>query len=205
MARGHFIALFSLNKRLIMVAAAPLILLLAVNVWLSAKSAHMSRLLKRHECRNITCRADFNGDGEEDLILVDETAPPLPYYTSWLTVNIEGREELRLPLRETDGSFRTHVSTLTDDGRARLLLADGITGREKKESSTVLAWNGHAFAPQQPSAEDQELLSAMMAFDDAGRGPYWAAFIVLKWPAYLLCLLLLSLTFKRLKRPAALR
>jgi hypothetical protein len=113
-------------------AAAPLILLLAVNVWLSAKSAHMSRLLKQHECRNITCRADFNGDGEKDLILVDETAPSLPYYTSWLTVSIGGKEELRLPIRETDGSFRTHVATLTDGVRTRLLLADGITGGEER-------------------------------------------------------------------------
>jgi hypothetical protein len=69
-----------------------------------------------------------------------------------------------------------------------------------------LAWNGNAFAPQQPSAEDEELLSAMMAFDEAGRGrPYWIAFTILTWPTYLLCLWLLSVTFKRLKRPAALR
>jgi hypothetical protein len=205
MTRGHFRALFSLNKRLIIGAGTPLIILLVVNVWLSARAARINMLLKQHECRNITCEADFNGDGEKDLIVVDETTPPLPYYTSWLTVSVRGREALRLPIRETDGSFRTHVATLTDDGRARLLVADGITGRESESLSKVFAWNGNAFASQQPSADDQELLSAMMAFDDAGHGPYWTAFIILKWPTYIVCIFLLFIILRRLTRLTALR
>jgi hypothetical protein len=197
---------FSHNKRLVIRASILLILLLPTNMWLSIKMAHIKKMLNKYECKNITCEADFNGDGEKDTILIDQTTPSLPYYTSWLTIKIHGKEELRLPFRIIDGSLRTHIATLPVNGRSRLLIADPIkVGQEGHTLTAVFAWNDDAFRRQQPSNNELELLSAMIAFDDAGYGTYWLVFTILEWPTYLLCLLLLFLILKALTRPTGLQ
>jgi len=153
--------------------------------WLSAQDRHYDELLTgirdAQECVSEPCKVDFDGDAIPGLLYIDR-ASPAEYYDSWLVAVDKGHEILRLPYRRLDNTLRTHVGIRTDNGRIHLLVYDHMN-RPGPSISTVFAWNGSGLVEINASRDEQELLKAMSARDDAGTFTYWAAYRTLRLPA----------------------
>ena len=153
--------------------------------WLSATDRHYDDVLTRirdaEECTYQPCKLDFDGDGIAGLLKIDRTSPA-EYYDSWLVATENGQEILRLPHRRRDNTLRTHVGIMSEGNRTRLVVYDHMS-LPGPLLSAVFAWNGERLVQINPSVEDQEVLKAMGARDDAGEFTIWAAYRTLRVPA----------------------
>lgn len=157
---------------------------LPILFWLSAKDRHYDEILREirdaQECSIQPCKIDFDGDASPGLLLMDR-ASPAEYYDSWLVAIENGREILRLPHRRLDNTSRTHVGIRSEAGRTRLIVYDHMNVPGPPINS-VFAWNGEGLSEIHPSVDDQEVLNAMHARDDAGAFTMWAAYRTLRIP-----------------------
>lgn len=153
--------------------------------WLSARDRYYDDVLKgirdAQECTNEPCKLDFDGDAIAGLLKIDR-ASPAEYYDSWLVATENGHEILRLPHRRLDNTLRTHVGIRGQGNQTRLIVYDHMN-LPGPPMSAVFAWNGEKLAQINPSGEDQEILRAMGARDDAGSFTIWAAYRTLRVPA----------------------
>ncbi len=153
--------------------------------WLSAKDRHYDDVLRgmqdAQECTDQPCKLDFDGDAIAGLLEIDRASPP-EYYDSWLVATEHGHEILRLPYRRLDNTLRTHVGIRSEGKRTRLIVYDHMN-LPGPPISAVFAWNGERLVQINPSNEDQEVLKAMGARDDAGGFTIWAAYRTLRVPA----------------------
>ena len=153
--------------------------------WLSAQDRHCDEVLKgirdAQECVNEPCKVDFDGDAIPGLLYIDR-ASPAEYYDSWLVAVEKGHEILRLPHRRLDNTLRTHVGIRTEKGRIHLVVYDPMN-LPGPAISAVFAWNGSRLVQINASRDDQEVLKAMAARDDAGAFTFWAAYRTLRLPA----------------------
>jgi len=153
--------------------------------WLSAKDRHYDDVLRgmrdAQECTEQPCKLDFDGDTVAGLLKIDR-ASPAEYYDSSLVAMENGHEILRLPYRRLDNTLRTHVGIRIEGNRTRLIVYDHMN-LPGPPISTVFAWNGERLVQITPSDEDQEILKAMGARDDAGDFTIWAAYRTVRVPA----------------------
>jgi hypothetical protein len=153
--------------------------------WLSAKDRHYDDVLRgirdAQECKDQPCKLDFDGDAIPGLLKIDR-ASPAEYYDSWLVATENGHEILRLPYRYLDNTLRTHVGIRSAGNLTRLIVYDHMSF-PGPPISAVFAWNGERLVQVYPSDEDQEVLKAMGARDDAGVFTIWAAYRTFRLPA----------------------
>lgn len=171
----------------LLVALAPPIIDKAV----SARGERYDALIKQHElfCLERPCPVDFDGDGQEGLLMIDRKTSPAAGYDSWLVVVDNGRELLRLPHWFMDGSYRTHVAIRNDPTGARLIIFDGThapPGSSAPPTRTVFAWNGTRLAEVPHTDSDHEILSALAARDDSGTFNDWVLYDFIRVP-FLIC------------------
>lgn len=153
--------------------------------WLSGTDRHYDDVLAgirdAEECTYQPCELDFDGDGIAGLLKIDGVLPA-EYYDSWLVATENGQEILRLPHRRLDNTLRTHVGIRSEGNGARLIVYDHIK-LPGPPLTAVFAWNGERLVQITPSDEDQDILNAMSARDDAGRFTLWVAYRTLRVPA----------------------
>jgi len=153
--------------------------------WLSATDRHYDDVLRgvrdAEECTYHPCKLDFDGDGITGLLKIDR-ASPAEYYDSSLVATENGQEIFRLPHRRLDNTLRTHVGIRSEGNRTRLIVYDRMN-LPGPPLSAVFAWNGERLVQIDPSVEDQEILKAMGARDDAGEFTFWVAYRTLRLPA----------------------
>lgn len=100
--------------------------------------------------------ADFNGDGKKETLRKTSD--------HGIVVEDGPRELLRLPYHHTDGSFRTRIALIAEDGfPPRLLQYDDAEGEGARQ---VFAWNGSALAPAAASRLDKEVLRGLEIGED---------------------------------------
>jgi len=157
------------TSTLLVVAAfligAPLLL----DQWYVAKQQRRDlrddELVRQYECEPPEeCVADFDGDGTLSRITVEQINPA-ERFDLWLKVYENGRELLRLPYDHTDNTLRTHTAIHNEAGKSRLLVYDKVS---RTDTVAVFAWDGNRLAEVPPSSLEQEILSAMAAYDDTG-------------------------------------
>jgi hypothetical protein len=153
--------------------------------WLSATDHHYDNVLAgirdAQECTAEPCKLDFDGDAIAGLLKIDR-ASPAEYYDSWLVATENGQEILRLPYRRLDNTLRTHVGIRNQGTGTCLIVYDHIK-LPGPPIAAVFAWNGERLVQSTPSDEDQKVLKAMSARDDAGAFTLWAAYRTLRVPA----------------------
>ncbi|MDD5302463.1 MAG: hypothetical protein PHS14_05070 [Elusimicrobia bacterium] len=100
--------------------------------------------------------ADFNGDGRK------ETIRKWPEHG--IVVEDGARELLRLPYHHTDGSFKTHLALIAEEGAApRLLLYDDMEGDGARQ---VYVWNGTALSTAAANRLDTAVLYGLGIGED---------------------------------------
>lgn len=152
--------------------------------WLSSKDKHYDGVLNTYECPRDVCAADFDGDGISERLVVNREAPSSVEGSLSVTRN-DGQELLRLPYRHIDNTLRTHIGVRSVSGKTHLIIYDQIRGAGTT-LNTVFEWDGEKMAQVTPSKDDQEVLLAMAARDDAGAFNQWVFFRLFKTPV-LLC------------------
>jgi hypothetical protein len=171
---------FAIVIVLLLFVVAPLV----IYSRLASKDLRYSQTIRKYECVQDNCAADFDGDGRTGNLLIDRTSPPpsgsYSARQAWLVVNDSQRELLRLPFSYADSTLRTHVAIRNETGGARLLIFDHTT--EGKRIRQVFAWDGKQMVQVEPSTADQEILAALSARDDAGSWNDWALYRSLSLP-----------------------
>jgi hypothetical protein len=115
-------------------------------------------LVRRYECEpRGGCVADFNGDGQTDIIEIGEGD---------FVIKVADREALRMPYHPIDGTFRPHFAIINASGKSRFLIYDGAS--HQLPLKAAFAWDGAKLQQTQASNLEWEILSAMAAHDDSG-------------------------------------
>jgi hypothetical protein len=160
------------------VFALLVLLPLPVAYWLYAKDRRYDVVLEgpldAQECIHSACQIDFDGDGLPGSLIIDQGSPA-EYYDSWLVVKESNREVLRLPHRRIDNTLRTHAAVRVERGKAHLIVYDHIKP-PGPPINAVFAWNGERMVQIPPSKEEEEILEAMDARDDAGNFNRWVIY-----------------------------
>lgn len=131
--------------------------------------------------------ADFNGDGKKETLRKTSD--------HGIVVEDGPRELLRLPYHHTDGSFRTRIALIAEDGSPpRLLQYDDAEGEGARQ---VFAWNGSSLAPAAPGRLDKEVLHGLGIGEDrfalrdfsifaltAGLLPYYLVLALWGWKKF---------------------
>lgn len=143
---------------------APLVLFVSVKIYFDTKSA----LADKYECYPFeACIADFDNDGLPDSIemqsdqVVDSN---LTYRLKFFTNQAAGKTEvLNIQCNKTDGSFRTHVALLSEEGRQKVVIYDTINEEQ------YFFWNGEKFVPStNPSLLERDIRYSLGLNDDTG-------------------------------------
>ena len=87
-----------------------IILPLVVDNRISARDRYYAELLRDHECVDGICIVDFDADGILGRVFIDRSSSTGPHQY-WLVVKENGKELIRLPYWELDGSSGTHAAT----------------------------------------------------------------------------------------------
>ena len=129
------------------------------------KDRRDDELVNQYECEPpSTCTADFDGDGSQAKIEVQNYHPlrRCPYV---ILVTEGGKEILRLPYDHTDGTMRTHTAVNVESGAHRLVVYDKAS---RQNTVGVFGWDGRRMTEVAPSPIEKEILAAMAAHDDTG-------------------------------------
>jgi hypothetical protein len=135
--------------------------------WVSAKDWKDDELVRRYECSEGRCSADFDGDGIAGEVLIEWRKDSSIPGDHWLIASDGGKELLRLPFWYADNTLRSHAAVRNEHGKSRLLIFWGAM-REPKNGTSVYAWSNQRMVESIPMAADQEILSAIAARDDSG-------------------------------------
>lgn len=185
-------------KGIWLLALAVLVLVpLFIDRVIAKRGERHSEIIRKYEryCIDAPCEVDFDGDGKPGLLMLDREKPPAPKYDSWLVVNEGGRELLRLPHWDIDGSFRTHIAIRNDSGRDRLLVFDGTHAppdSSNPPTRLVLAWDGHQIVSVSPTDIDREIWLALASRDDSGTFNNWILYDFIRLPVLICYYLLLA-------------
>ncbi len=152
--------------------------------WLSSVDKRYDDVLDIYECPRDVCAADFNGDGISQRLIVNRESPSSVEGSVSVTRN-NGQELLRLPYRHIDNTLRMHIGIRGGSTKTHLIIYDQLKG-DGRTFNTVFEWDGEKMAQVPPSEDDQEVLYAMAARDDAGGFNKWVLFRISKTPV-LLC------------------
>lgn len=151
---------------------------LLVDTWISERDRYYQQLRDAYECIASNCQGDFDGDGSEGSIVVQEETPKSFLYQMILIDG--GRELIRLPYQYSDDTLRTHTAIRTESGKARFLVFDAIT--HAPPLRTALVWDGREMSQANPSEIDNDILAAMAAHEDSGTFRNWVLYKVLRLP-----------------------
>jgi hypothetical protein len=166
--------------------------LMCADIWLARRDARHNHLIENYECGypgEKPCVGDFAGNGQTTRIRL---SPQMDARLELPPLMIEGAPEFVLKIFSMDNTARTHVAVRHENGRARLIIYDGIqVGQEAKPVRVVYAWDGKKLAEIAPAEIDQQILAAMAARDDSGTLSSWIIYFLLKWPLRMVYLLLL--------------
>jgi len=144
-------------------AVGPLLISLSVKRYYESHE----QLAGKYECYPFnTCNVDFNSDGVPDSIA------PNGKYTHDLRLKFFLNQEnskteiLDLKYDSTDGTFRTHVAPLVEDGVSKVVIYDTY------DQGQYYFWDGEKLALNyKPSALEKQVRTAMSLRDDTGGMP----------------------------------
>jgi hypothetical protein len=154
--------------------------------------ARYDEIARKYECYPFAnCNADFNQDGIRDWIeTVYEPKNGEHNYRLKFFLNNKGqtREILNIRYENTDGSFRTHVALLEEQGISKVVIYD------TNNQGQYYYWDGQRLSlTERPSPVEMEIRTAMGLRDDTGRAQI-LQFELLGIPVLGLYYLLLAIT-----------
>ena len=131
--------------------------------------AGYDEIARKYECYPFAnCNADFNQDGIRDWVEnVNETKGAEHTFRLKFFLNDKGhtREVLNIRYENTDGSFRTHVALLEEQGVSKVVIYD------TNNQGQYYYWDGQRLSlTESPSMLEMDIRTAMGLRDDTGRG-----------------------------------
>ncbi|MBI5246542.1 MAG: hypothetical protein HY923_05130 [Elusimicrobia bacterium] len=109
--------------------------------------------------------ADFNGDGKKETIRKWPEHGTVP--ANSIVIEDGVKEILRLPYQHTDGSLKTHIALIADQGiTPRLLYCDEIDDDGVRQ---VYVWNGSALSTATANRLDESVLYGLGIGEDKYR------------------------------------
>lgn len=133
---------------------------------LSGNYKNYDKIAAKYECYPVeTCLADFNNDGNQDLITRLDNRKYGKYesrFVVYLKTDEGLKEILNLEYVAVDGSFRTHAAINKENEKAHLIIYDTVNPHQ------YFVWNGEKLIPTLPTLTDMEIRKAMSLNDDTG-------------------------------------